>query len=202
MEQWLQQFSQNAETRDRSFTVHPRRAEHYTGALPLRLCDVALLLLAAAVEGGSSYFRIHGQRDCLFSWKGAAGPSLQAALSVLATEGVDYVLEDSQTLILPDLFREFLEPFFVRTKHAPLSVIVGDRKVWGGLPERGVWARGSRTPGLVLVDRGVDFSMPFAFPGLQVVASVEPLAGAPWPRRLVWNHILEQQVRQTARHFL
>ena len=151
--------------------------------------------MAAAVEGGASYFRVHGAKSCWLSWDGQAGPSLDTAVSVLRREGIDHVALEREGLELPEAFRDFLGPLYRRCRHAPLSMIAGNRVIWANAPGQGVWLEESRIPRLVLVDRGVDFELPFAFPKLRVVARVSsPLPGQPWPLRLVWNEELRSVV--------
>ena len=111
-------------------------------------------------------------------------------------------MQGRQSLILPDLFRELLGSLFARSSHAPLSLVVGDRVLRTFCSGNGVRAIRSRDARLTLVDRGVDFDMPFAFPGLQVVAGVAPLSGASWPRSLLWNEKLNQEVTRIAEHLL
>lgn len=195
IDQWLKEQSKGAVEFGKTFTVHAARAQRLGGYPPLQLCDVPLLLLAAAVEGGARWFRIHGRHNCLFSWDAPAGPTLEKALSILRVERVDFQCRDRSTLEVPKAFQDLLEPFFQRTTHAPLTVVLYDRLLWSNPAGNGVWSRAAEMPRLTLVDRGIDFPMPFAFPGLQMVARVRPLNGAPWPVSLAWDTVLHDCVR-------
>ena len=195
IDDWLSKQSLGVVEEGNPFTVHTTRAERLGGYPPLQLCDVPLLLLAAAVEGGARWFRIHGRHNCRFSWDLPAGPTLETALSILADQKVDFRCEDRQQCEVPEAFRDLLLPFFRRTTHAPLSVILDDRVLWSKPAGKMVWSRPSSCPALTLVDRGVSFEMPFAIPGLQMVARVRPLSGAPWPIRLAWDKVLQDSVK-------
>ena len=195
IDDWLSERSRGAIEVGRCFTVHSARAERLGGYPPLQLCDVPLLLLAAAVEGGARWFRIHGRQNCLFSWDAPAGPTLGKALSVLSSENVDYRCDGKHHCEVPEAFRDLLSPFFQRTTHAPLSVVLDDRLLRSNPAGGIVWSKPSTHPAMTLVDRGVSFEMPFALPGLQVVARVRPLNGAPWPIQLAWDNVLQDCVR-------
>ncbi len=193
--QWLEDQRKGLSSSEGTFSVHLPKAERLGGYPRLGLSDVPLLLMAAAVEGGAGYFRLHGTRNCRFSWDGQAGPTLDLALSVLRHQRIDHEVVQRQGLELPEAFRDFLDPLFRRCRHAPLSMIVGNRVMWSNAPGQGVWVASSTLPRLSLVDRGVDFELPFAFPNLRVVARVgSPLLGRPWPLSLVWNEELRSLV--------
>lgn len=186
--QWLEDQSRGLSSSGGAFSVHLRKAERLGGYKTLSLSDVPLLLMAAAVEGESTYFRLHGARNCLFSWDGQAGPSFDTALSVLRRERIDHEALDRQGIELPEAFRDFLGPLFRRCRHAPLSMIVGNRVQWTNTSTAVAWLRSSNSPRFVLVDRGIDFELPFVLPNLEIVAQVSsPLSGGPWPVCLVWN---------------
>jgi hypothetical protein len=180
------------------FTIDQEAAQALGNLAKLRLSDVPLLLLAGAVEGGSRYFRIHGRQNLRFSWEGMAGPCGEVALSLLRAARIDLCWEQ-HGCELPSGFRDYLEPLAQRSRHAPLSLIWGDRvltqRASGG--SRMV-VRSARGGQLTLVDRGLDFTFPAAFPGLDIVAWVEPLPGAPWPRQLLWSPRLESQIVRIA----
>ena len=195
IDDWLSRQSGGPIEEGNPFTVHPARAERLGGYPPLQLCDVPLLLLAAAVEGGAGWFRIHGRHNCLFSWDVPAGPTLGKALSILRSENVDHRCDGKQQCEVPEGFRDLLAPFFQKTTYAPLSVVLDDRVLWSKPDGEMVWSRPSARPALTLVDRGVSFEMPFALPHLRVVARVRPLNGAPWPIQLAWDKVLQDCVR-------
>ena len=210
LKDWLSKLSEGAVLNDETFTVHSQRAERLGGIPSLTLTDVPLLLLADAVAGKADYFSIYGRHNCVFWWDRSMGPHLDLALTILDMHRIDYSLQQrdtdltgevQNTLVLPDLYRELLTPLFKRTKHAPLSLMIGDRIVRSHPTENGVWARRSEHARLILVDRGIDFEMPFAFPGWQIVARVSSLSGAPWPKQLVWNRELQNIICSLAQGF-
>jgi hypothetical protein len=198
--QWLEDQKDGLSISGGSFSVDSWNARRLGGYPSLGLSDVPLLLMAGAVEGQSSYVRLHGARNCLIEWDGQAGPAYDLALSVLHTQGVDFRAVDRRAVELPEVYWDLLEPFYLRCRHAPLSVVRGDRLLWSHQPGNGVWAVTTNRPRLLVCDRGVDFELPFALPGLKVVSRVaSPLLGNPWPIRLVWNDELVQTLLEVTR---
>lgn len=188
MVQWLEQQNRGLFCETGTFSMHSENARRLAGLPPLELSDVPLLLMAAACEGHSSYFRLSGRNSCCLSWNGEAGESYEMALDVLRTEGVDFDSPSRFSVELPQIFWDFLGPFQDRCRHSPLSVIQGERVLWSNQPGFGIWSCPSDPPRLVLVDRGVDFELPFALPGRKIVVrTASALLGNPWPVRLVFN---------------
>ena len=181
------------------FTIDPESAQEMAGLVELQLCDVPLLLLAGAVEGGSRYFRVHGADNVRISWEGSAGPSGGVAHSLLVAAGVDFHC-DQAGFELPPAFADFLDPLLERGRHAPLKLVWGNRLLQDG--ESGSRIMVTSRPGsgrLTLVDRGVDFLFPAAFPDLDIVAWVSRLPGAPWPRHLLWSLALRKELGRIGR---
>lgn len=202
VQEWLEKNRSQGLLHSRGrFTIDRDAAQQWGNVDKLALSDVPLLLLAGAVEGGSRFFRVHGRQNLRLSWEGPAGPSAQVAHSLLCAARIDS-LWDQQGFELPPGFRDYLDPLAQRGRHAPLTLIWGDRVVAEGAPEGSRMlvrqARG-RDGRLTLVDRGLDFAFPAAFASLDIVAWVDPLPGSPWPRKLLWSKQLETQIVRIAR---
>lgn len=197
LEQWLQNQASGLSASTGTFSLNSGKAQRLGGYPSLQLSDVALLLLAGAVEGRSSYFRVRGGKNCLFEWDGSTGRSGEAATELLLRENVDH--ETGAGFVeLPEFFWDLLESFYRRCRHAPLNVVVGARLL--APPTTRPKMTPSRQPELILVDRGVAFECPFAFPDRKLVYPLaEPLVGAPWPKRLVFNDGLLKLVAEIAR---
>jgi hypothetical protein len=191
--QWLETQKDGLPVSSGSFSLDGWNARRLGGYPSLGLSDAPLLLMAGAVEGGSSFLRLYGRRNCFIEWDGQPGQSYHAALALLARERVDFRSTGQSGLELPELFWDFLGPFYKRCLHAPLNLLCGDRVVGHQTTE--IRATRSSQPQLILVDRGVDFELPVAFSGLRIVCPVpKALTGAPWPKRLVWNEELRKHL--------
>ena len=200
VQEWLDGVQDDGLLHSRGrFTIDPQGAQEMAGLARLQLCDVPLLLLAGAVEGGSRYFRLHGADNVRLSWEGAAGPSGGIAHSLLVAAGVDFGC-DQNGFELPPFFADLLGPLLERGRHAPLKLVWGNRLVHEGTPGPRMIVTPMPGPGrLTLVDRGVDFLFPAAFPNLDVVAWVFRLPGAPWPRHWLWSSALREELVRVAR---
>lgn len=200
LQEWLQESRGEGRLDSRGrFTMEQGAAGRLAQIARLTLSDVPLLLLAAAVESGSRYFRVHGERNLRFSWEEPAGPSGEVAHLLLRQTGVD-VGWDQRGLELPSGFRDYLGPLWDRGQHAPLTLVWGNQALGQGATSGGrMLVRRASVGRLTLVDRGIDFGFPAAFPGLDIVAWVDPLPGWPWPRRLVWSPKLKTQLARIAR---
>ena len=121
LEQWLQNQASGLSASTGTFSLNSGKAQRLGGYPSLQLSDVALLLLAGAVEGRSSYFRVRGGKNCLFEWDGSTGRSGEAATELLLRENVDH--ETGAGFVeLPEFFWDLLESFYRRCRHAPLNV--------------------------------------------------------------------------------
>lgn len=198
VEQWIQESQREGHLHSQGrFTLDPGGAEQ-AGLQQLRLCDVPLLMLAGAVEGGSRFFRLSAERDISLTWQGQLGPSGDLAISLLRQAGVDAAVRP-HTLLLPPFFEDLMDPLRARGGHAPLQFVWGHRVVSRPSGGSKMVLKASRRPRLILVDRGVDFELNGGFAGLDVVAWVEPIPGAPWPRKLLAGPALETQLVRIAR---
>lgn len=194
---WLEEQKLGLTSFPSGFSVHSRNAHRHAGIPTLQLADVPLLLLAGAVEAGSSWFSLEGERNCRFSWERPAGPALDMATKILSRERIDFRALGRTTVDLPEVFWDLLRPFYQRCRHAPLTMIRGGRVLWAHDSGNGIWALRSPHPELILVDRGIDFALPCCFPGFRVVARIqESLQGSPWPLRLVWDQKLAELVKR------
>ncbi len=193
---WLKGAFFQQKSTSHHFTVEREAAQRH-GFLGLGFSDIPLLLLAGAVEGDCTWFRVHGQRDLMFSWDKPLGPCGERAQSLLTHSGVD-ARRETLNLELPGEFWDYLNPFQKRTGHAPLSLIWGDRVTVAGRPGYRATIQPSSRPSVTLVDRGIDFPLGAGFDGLDIVAQVKPMPGAPWPRRLVWGPEIEAVLREIA----
>ena len=194
LKRWLAEQSAGGTHSAGSFSIDAQAGER-CGVPALRLHDVPLMLLAAAVEGGCREFRISDVDNLRFRWDGPLGPSWEIAQSLLEHHNID-ANRTEHSLELPPFFAERLEPLGRRCRHAPLNLS------WNGsliaTYQSGPQLRITATPRarLILVDRGIDFLFPGAFKGLDIVAWVPPLPGAPWPRRLTWGEELYAVIRR------
>lgn len=193
LDQWLEAELLGQLAYPGTFTVDALGADRH-GFSQLDSTDVPLLVLAGAVEANSRYFRVHGGRDVVLSWEGSLGPSGLLAYSLLENFQVDISVE-SERLVLPPLFWDLLTPLRRRWHNAPLQRIWGNKELQSGTPRNTMSVSPSRESRLVLVDRGIDFELPTAFPGLEVTAWVGPLPGAPWPTQLAWSPALRTALR-------
>jgi hypothetical protein len=199
VQDWIEQTQAEGILHSRGrFTVDPNGAADLGGLARLRLSDVPLLLLAGAVEGGSRYFRVHGERNLRLSWEGPAGSCGEMAHSLLVAAQVDFRWNDAG-FELPCGFSDYLGPLWQRGRHAPLKLVLGRRLISGDTAGPKMRISPRREGRLILVDRGIDFTFPAAFPGLDIVAWVEPLPGCPWPRQLIWSEQLRSQIVRIAR---
>lgn len=199
VQEWLEQAKTEGLLHSRGrFTIDAEAAVHLAGIGKLGLCDVPLLLLAGAVEAGSRYFRVHGNGNVRFSWEGPAGPSAEVAHSLLAAARVD-LRWDERGFELPYGFTDYLGPLSQRGRHAPLELIWGNRLISAGASSPRMLVTPRRRGRLVLVDRGVDFTFPATFPGMDIVAWVDPLPGSPWPRQLLWSDKLRAVIVRIAK---
>lgn len=200
MQDWLEGSESYGLLHSRGrFTIDTTSAQTLAGLPALEMHDVPLLLLAGAVEGGSRYFRIHGSENVRLSWEGSPGPSSELARSLLAAARVDFDWEEQRGLELPPVFADYLSPLAERGRHAPLKLVWGDRLIAQGSEGSRLLVSRCRGSGrLTLVDRGIDFPFPAAFAGLDILAWVEPLPGAPWPRQLLWGPRLAHQLGRIA----
>lgn len=194
LEQWLAQQRVGTPESEGRFSVALQAGER-SGLPALRLYDVPLLTLAAAVEGGCERFRVRSGFAPRLEWDGRLGPSWEVAASLLRAHRVDAAL-GSGRLDLPPFFSERMEPLARRCRHAPLRLWWNGELLCSRRSVPAVQLTRSRRSRLVIVDRGLDFLFPAAFPGLDIVAWVPPLPGAPWPRRLAWGRDLEATIRR------
>lgn len=198
VQEWLDTTQSDGLLHSRGrFTVDPICAGQ-AGLSALRLCDVPLLVLAGAVEGGSRYFRVHGSNNVRMSWEGEAGPSGGLAHSLLVAAQVDFSW-DQHGFDLPPAFTDYLDPLFERGRHAPLKFVWGNRILSEGSAGPRILVTPALGSGrLTLVDRGIDFVFPAAFPDFEIVAWVGKLSGAPWPRQLLWTSALKHELHRIA----
>jgi hypothetical protein len=199
MQDWLQQSQSEGILHSQGrFSLDPDSAESLAGIARLTASDIPLLLLAGAVQAGSSYFRVYGRENLRLSWEGPTGPCGQMAHSLLTSGRIDFRWE-RDGLELPPAFWEYLDPLSRRCQHAPLDLIWGHRCISRAASGHRMVVTPKQSGRLLLVDRGVDFIFPAAFRGLDIVAWVDPLPGAPWPRRLLWSEALRHQLSRIAR---
>lgn len=170
---------------------------HRAGVTLPGLAEVPLLVLAAAVEGGSRHFALGGESDLYLAWDGKTGPSFSAATNILTHHDVDFRAE-THSIALPGVFRDFLTPLWHRCQFAPLSVLWDGREV--ARPDAAGF-RYQLSPSsharLIVVDRGLAFQLPVAFPGWDLVVwSPEPLPGNPWPMELRWSLALRSLLKK------
>ena len=194
LKRWLTEQAAAGTHSAGSFSIDAQAAER-CGIPALRLHDVPLLLLAAAVEGGCREFRISDFENLQFRWDGPLGASWEIARSLLEHHKVDAVRTE-HSLELPPFFAERLEPLSRRCRHAPLNLRWNGNLIASGHPEAQLLITPSPRARLILVDRGIDFLFPGAFQGLDIIAWVPPLPGAPWPRRLTWGKELYSVIRR------